>query len=98
MFILSSGGTTVIEMAKALPPQLKATFLSGSLPVLMEYMNHPNIDVIVIGDKLSKSSKITTGGDALQKIRQFRADLCFWGSMPLIRSMVLQTMTGMWFN
>jgi DeoR/GlpR family transcriptional regulator of sugar metabolism len=62
MFILSSGGTTVIEMAKALPPQLKATFLSGSLPVLMEYMNHPNIDVIVIGDKLSKSSKITTGG------------------------------------
>jgi DeoR/GlpR family transcriptional regulator of sugar metabolism len=79
MFILSSGGTTVIEMAKALPPQLKATFLSGSLPVLMEYMNHPNIDVIVIGDKLSKSSKITTGGDALQKIRQFRADLCFLG-------------------
>lgn len=79
MFILSSGGTTVIEMAKALPPQLKATFLSGSLPVLMEYMNHPNIDVIVIGDKLSKSSKITTGGDALQKIRQFRADICFLG-------------------
>ena len=79
MFILTSGGTTVIETAKALPPELKATFMSGSLPVLMEYMNHPNIDVIVIGDKVSKNSKITTGGDALQKIRQIRADLCILG-------------------
>jgi DeoR/GlpR family transcriptional regulator of sugar metabolism len=42
-------------------------------------MNHPNIDVIVIGDKISKNSKITTGGDAINKIRQIRADLCFLG-------------------
>lgn len=79
MFVLTTGGTTVIEMAKALPPQLKACFISGSLPVLMEYMNHPNIDVIVIGDKVSKSSKITVGGDAIEKIRQINADLCILG-------------------
>ena len=42
-------------------------------------MAHPNIDVIVIGDKVSKNAKITTGGEALAKIRQIRADLCFLG-------------------
>ena len=42
-------------------------------------MNHPNIDVIVIGDKISKNSKITVGLEAISRIRQLRADLCFLG-------------------
>jgi len=79
MFVLTTGGTTMIELARILPPQLKATFISGSLPVVMEYVHHPNIDVILIGDKVSKNSKITVGGDAIQKIRQLRADLCLLG-------------------
>ncbi|RYY48495.1 MAG: DeoR/GlpR transcriptional regulator [Chitinophagaceae bacterium] len=79
MFILTSGGTTIIEMAKCLPPDLQATFISGSLPVIYEYMNHPLIEVIVIGDKVSKNSKITVGIEAIMKIRQLRADLCFLG-------------------
>jgi len=47
MFVLTSGGTTVIELARALPPQLKATFISGSIPAVLEYMQHPNIEVIL---------------------------------------------------
>jgi DeoR/GlpR family transcriptional regulator of sugar metabolism len=79
MFIITSGGTTILEMARSLPPQLKATFISGSIPAVLEYMNHPNIDVVLIGDKVSKSAKITTGADAIAKIQQIRADLCFLG-------------------
>jgi DeoR/GlpR family transcriptional regulator of sugar metabolism len=79
MFVLTGGGTTIIELAKALPPQLHATFISGSIPAVYEYMNHPNIDVIVIGDKISKNSKITVGLEAISRIRQLRADLCFLG-------------------
>src|SRR5438132_5643872 len=48
MFVLTSGGTTIIEMARILPPQLKATFISGSIPAILEYMHHPNIEVILI--------------------------------------------------
>ncbi|MGZ3922818.1 MAG: DeoR/GlpR family DNA-binding transcription regulator, partial [Flavisolibacter sp.] len=59
MFVLTGGGTTIIELARALPSSLHATFISGSIPAIYEYMNHPNIDVIVIGDKISKNSKIT---------------------------------------
>lgn len=79
MFVLTSGGTTVIEMARSLPPGLRATFISGSIPAILEYMQHPNIEVIVIGDKVSKNAKITVGADAISKIKEIRADLCILG-------------------
>jgi len=79
MFVLTSGGTTIIEMARTLPPTLKATFISGSIPAILEYMQHPHLDVIMVGDRVSKNSKITIGGDAIAKIRQVNADLCFLG-------------------
>lgn len=80
MFILTSGGTTIVEMARSLPPQLKATFISGSIAAILEYMHHPNIDVIIIGDKISKNSKITVGTEAIAKIKQIRPDICFLGT------------------
>ena len=80
MFILTGGGTTIIEMARSLPPQLKATFISGSIPAILEYMHHPNIEVILIGDRISKNSKITVGSEAIAKIRQVKPDICFLGT------------------
>lgn len=79
MFVLTSGGTTLIEMAKQLPHGLKATFISGSIPVLFEYMKHPGLDIIMIGDRLSKSSRISVGSDAVSQIKAYRADLCILG-------------------
>ncbi len=79
MFVLTTGGTTIIEMAKALPESLRATFITGSLQAALEYTHHPNIEIIFIGDKVSKSSQITVGGEAIAKIRQIRADICFLG-------------------
>jgi DeoR/GlpR family transcriptional regulator of sugar metabolism len=43
-------------------------------------MNHPNIEVILIGDKISRNSKITVGSEAIAKIRQMKADICFLGT------------------
>ena len=79
MFVLTGGGTTIIELARALPLTLSATFISGSIPAIVEYMHHPNIEVIVIGDKLSKNSKITLGTDATARISTLKPDLCFLG-------------------
>jgi DeoR/GlpR family transcriptional regulator of sugar metabolism len=79
MFVLTSGGTTIIELAKCLPADLHATFITGSLPAALEYVHHPHIEVIFIGDKLSKSSQITIGAEAILKIGQIKADLCFLG-------------------
>lgn len=79
MFIMTGGGTTIIELARALPADLQATFISGSIPALFEYSSHPNIEVIAIGDKVSKNSKITVGSGAISKIQEIRVDLCFLG-------------------
>lgn len=80
MFILTGGGTTIIEMARLLPENLKATFFTGSIPAAYEYAQHPNIEVIFIGDKIAKKSQIAVGGEAISKIRHIKADLCFLGA------------------
>ncbi len=79
MFVLTGGGTTIIEMARLLPENLKATFFTGSIPAAYEYAQHPNIEVIFIGDKISKKSQIAVGGEAISKIRHIKADMCFLG-------------------
>ena len=79
MFVLTGGGTTIIEMARLLPENLKATFLTGSIPAAYEYSQHPNIEVIFIGDKIAKKSQIAVGGEALTRIKHIKADLCFLG-------------------
>lgn len=79
MFVLTGGGTTIIEMARALPENLQATFISGSIPALFEYCSHPNIEIISIGDKVAKNSKITVGTEAISKLKELRVDLCFMG-------------------
>ena len=80
MFVLTGGGTTIVEMARVLPAELKATFVSGSIAAILEYMDHPNIEVILIGDRVSKGSRITVGSEAISKIRQLKADICFLGT------------------
>lgn len=79
MYILTTGGTTITEFARSLPEGLKATFITGSLQAAFEYLQHPHIDVILIGDKLSRISQITVGGEAIARIRRFNADICFLG-------------------
>lgn len=79
MFILTTGGTTITELARMLPKDLQATFITVSLSAATEFTNHPNIEVIILGDKLSRGSKITVGAETILKIQQIKADLCFIG-------------------
>ena len=83
MFVLTTGGTTIIELAKSLPPELNATFITVSLPAAYEYIHHPHIEVIFIGDRISRNSQISIGAEAISKIRDIRADLCFLGTNAL---------------
>lgn len=80
MFVLTGGGTTVMEMARSLPPQLKATFITGSIAAMNIYAANTNLDTIAVGGKISKDSKITIGSDAIAKIKEIHADLCFLGT------------------
>ncbi|MBN8838414.1 MAG: DeoR/GlpR transcriptional regulator [Sphingobacteriia bacterium] len=80
MFVLTGGGTTIVELARMLPENLSATFFTGSIQAAYEYTQHPKIEVIFIGDKISKNSQISVGGDTVSRITQIRADLCLLGT------------------
>ena len=76
MFVMTSGGSATTQLARTLPENFRATFISGSIQAIVEYTRHPTIEVIIIGDKVSKNGKLTVGSEAITKIRQIKADVC----------------------
>ncbi|MFZ5978118.1 MAG: DeoR family transcriptional regulator [Hydrotalea flava] len=80
MFVLLSGGTTIVEMVKVLPKELSVTFITVSLPVALELLNHPNSQVIFLGNLLSKNAQIAVGAEVVTRLSEITADICFLGT------------------
>lgn len=79
MLVLISGGSTNLEIARHIPVDLKATFLTVSLSTAMQLLEHPTCETIFLGGQLSKTAKITVGGEVIAKLNEIKADLCFLG-------------------
>ncbi len=79
MFVLTGGGTTIIEMVKQLPENLHATFFTISPLVAVELAKYRKIEVILIGGLFSKNSQITYGGQVISQLAEINADLCLMG-------------------
>ncbi|HMP15137.1 MAG TPA: DeoR/GlpR family DNA-binding transcription regulator [Saprospiraceae bacterium] len=80
MLVLISGGSTNLEIARLVPPHLKITFLTVSLSTAMQLLEHPNSDTIFLGGQLSKSARISVGGEVIGKLAEVRPDICFIGT------------------
>lgn len=80
MLVLLTGGTTILEMVKSLPPELNATFVTVSLPIALELLNHPNSEAIFIGNRLSKNTQMAIGAEVIERLSRIKADLCFLGT------------------
>ncbi len=80
MLVLISGGTTCLELARNLPDDLKITFYTNSLSTAMQLADHPLSDTILIGGKVSRNAKISTGGEVVSSLRGIRPDLCIMGT------------------
>lgn len=80
MLVLISGGSTNLEIARMLPPDLKVTFLTISLTTALQLMEHPTSETIFLGGQLSKAAKITVGGEVISKLSEVRPDVCFLGT------------------
>lgn len=79
MFVLTGGGTTIIELVKQLPENLSATFFTISPLVAVELAKYRNIEVVLIGGSFSKNSQITYGGQVISQLSEINADLCLMG-------------------
>lgn len=73
------GGTTCVELARHLPMALQATVVTHSPSIAVELVDHPGIEVVLIGGRLFKHSIVTVGAAAIEAIGHIRADIFFMG-------------------
>ena len=62
-----------------IPPNLKITCFTPSLPVAVQLMAKTDVEVILVGGKLSKDSQIAIGGCAVNMLNDIKVDICFLG-------------------
>ena len=77
--VVIDGGTTAQQLARRLPLDLQATVITHSPTIAIELVNHPNVEVFLIGGRLFKHSVVACGAVAAEGIERLRADLFFMG-------------------
>jgi DeoR/GlpR family transcriptional regulator of sugar metabolism len=77
--LLLDGGTTALELARRLPPDRDCTILTNAPPVAAALAAHPRAEVVLIGGRMLKDSQTTVGAEAIEALRQVRADACVLG-------------------
>jgi len=77
--IILDGGTSTLQIARHLPPDLQATVVTHSPTIAVALVEHPTVEVILLGGRLFKHSVVTVGAAAVDAISRIRADIYFMG-------------------
>ena len=81
--ILLDSGTTTLEVARQLPPELEATVITNSPPIAVALADHPSVDVTVVGGMLAKDAHALVGAVTVEALRSVRADILVLGVCSL---------------
>ena len=73
------GGTTALQIAKHLSPDLYATIVTHSPTIAVALVEHPTVEVVLIGGRLFKHSVVAVGAAAIEAISRIHADIYFMG-------------------
>jgi len=74
--IFIDGGTTTAQIARFLPGDLKATFITYSLPTALRLAEVGSLEVVVLGGRVQKELLLTISPSTLSEISAISADLC----------------------
>lgn len=77
--VILDGGTTCVQITRHLSLDLNATIVTHSAQIAVELVDHPTVEVILIGGRLYKHSIVSVGAAALGSIRMIHADQYFMG-------------------
>lgn len=77
--VIIDGGTTALAVVRALPRQLRATVVTHSPTVASALVDHPDVDVYLIGGRLFKHSVVACGAAAAEAAQAVTADLFLLG-------------------
>ena len=81
--VIIDGSTTTLEIARQLPPHLKATFITNSPPIAMALSNYPHLEIVMTGGRLNRETQVLTGAATIESLQAIRADLCLLGICSL---------------
>ena len=81
--ILFGSGSTNVEIAKKLPLNLRATAVTPNLKAAIQLAEYPNIEVILLGGRVSKQEMVACDASTVDLIKRFQADICFLGVCSL---------------
>jgi DeoR/GlpR family transcriptional regulator of sugar metabolism len=77
--VVLDGGTTTLELARALRDDLHASVITTSPPIALALADHPGLEVTVVGGTLRPNALVTVGATAVEAFRAIRADVVFLG-------------------
>jgi DeoR family transcriptional regulator of aga operon len=77
--IIIASGTTMVALARALPPNLPLTVIASALNVALELLQHPEVEVLLLGGYLRHSSSSVTGPHAEQVLAEVSCSKLFLG-------------------
>lgn len=78
--VFIDGGTTCLELTRAIPKTKQLTCFTLSLPVALELSRKPNIKVVLIGGEVTKEAQIAVGSYAIHQLSEVRFDFSFIGT------------------
>jgi DeoR/GlpR family transcriptional regulator of sugar metabolism len=79
MTAILDGGTTTLAVARTLPHDLRATIVTHSPTIAAALVEHPGVDVYLIGGRLFKHSAVTCGAAAVEYAQGVNADIFLLG-------------------
>jgi DeoR/GlpR family transcriptional regulator of sugar metabolism len=77
--VILDGGTTALQVACHLAPDLRATIVTHSPTVAVEAAKHPHVEIIMLGGRLFRHSMVNVGAALIDAASRLRADLYFMG-------------------
>lgn len=77
--VILDGGTTALAVARALPPELEATVVTHSPTVAAALVEHPRVEIVLLGGRIFKHSAVACGAAAVEAAERVSADVFLLG-------------------
>jgi DeoR/GlpR family transcriptional regulator of sugar metabolism len=77
--VILDGGTTTLAVVRALSPSLSATVITHSPTIAAALIEHPNIEILLLGGRVYKHSAVACGAATAEAARAVSADVFLLG-------------------
>lgn len=77
--VILDGGTTTLAVARSLPPDLAATVVTHSPTIAAALVEHPTIEILLLGGRIYKHSAVACGAATVEAAQAITADLFLLG-------------------